>query len=70
MQISYKTFSIFFQNFFTEINTKITSASSLATTTIENKIPNVNDLVKKQIMIQKYDLLRRSILPHLIITTA
>ena len=58
MQISYKTFSIFFQNFFTEINTKITSASSLATTTIKNKIPNVNDLVKKQIMIQKYDLLR------------
>ena len=43
---------------------KICSIAGLATTAtvndIENKTPNVNDLVKKQVMIQIYQTLRKS----------
>ena len=43
---------------FTEIEGRIPSISGLATTValtrIENKIPYVGNLVKKQIMMQKY----------------
>ena len=35
----------------------------------ENKTPNVNDPVKKNIMMQKYQKLRLNILPHLLITS-
>ena len=43
----------------TEIEGKIPSittglGTTAALTTVENKIPNINNLVKKQIMIQKY----------------
>ena len=42
---------------------KICSIAGLATTAtvndIENKTPNVNDLVKKQVMIQIYQTLRK-----------
>ena len=42
----------------TQIKGKIPSITDLATTAafnaVENKIPNVNNLVKKQIMMQKY----------------
>ena len=36
-------------------------------TAIENKILNVSNLIKKQIMIQKYQIVRVNILPLLII---
>ena len=43
---------------------KICSIAGLATTAIvndiENKTPNVNDLVRKQVMIQIYQTLRKS----------
>ena len=45
--------------------------TNLATTTtltaVENKIPNVTDLVKKNIMMQRYQKLRTNILLPLII---
>ena len=55
----------------TEIEGKIPSITGLATTAalnaVESKIPNVSNLVKKQIVLQKYQILSLNILPHLII---
>ena len=62
-----------------KIEGKISSINGLATTAalnaVENKIPNIINLVKKkkkkkkkQIMMQKYETLNLNILPHLIIT--
>ena len=49
-----------------EIEGKIPSITSLATasalTTVENKIPNVSNLVKKQIMLQKLVKLKKKLL--------
>ena len=46
-----------------KIDSKIPSFSGLATnytlTAVENRIPDVSSLVKKQIMIQKYQTLKR-----------
>ena len=54
-----------------DIEAKIPSVINLATTTalsaVENKIPKVSNLVKKQIMMQKYQTLRKNILLLLII---
>ena len=48
---------------FAKIDSKIPSFSGLATnytlTAVENRIPDVSSLVKKQIMIQKYQTLKR-----------
>ena len=56
----------------TEIEGKIFTITGLATTaalnTVKNKIPNFGNLVKKQIMMQKYQTPNLNILPHLIIT--
>ena len=50
----------------TEIEGKIPSISGLATiaalTTVKNKVPDVINLVEKQIMTQKYQTLNLSIL--------
>ena len=50
----------------TEIENKIPSITGLATnsalTAFENKTPNVSGLVKKQIMIQKYQIFKRKLL--------
>ena len=55
----------------TEIECKIGSVSGLATTAavnaFENNITNSNDLVKKTNYDEKFDTLRLSILPHVII---
>ena len=55
----------------TEIECKITSIAGLATTsalnTVENKIPNFSDLVKKQVKMQNYQTLRLNTSTHLII---
>ena len=49
-------------------NTNITgSFINAALNTVKNKIPNVGDLVKKQIMMQKYLILRLNILTYLIV---
>ena len=49
---------------------RLPSITGLATTAVlnavENKIPEVNNLVKKQIMIQKYQILNLNILLQLI----
>ena len=54
----------------TEIEGKISSISPLATTAIlpaiENRIADVSNVVKKQIMMQKYQILNLSILLQLI----
>ena len=54
----------------TEIERKIHSINGLNTTTaltiVENKMPDVSKLVKKQIMTQKYLTLNLNILPQLI----
>ena len=54
-----------------EIKIKITNITRLATTTelndVKNKIPNISILVKKQIMTQKYQTLKKNILPFLVI---
>ena len=54
----------------TEIVSKIPSISSLATSgalyAVENKIPDVNSLVKKKIMMEKYQTLKINILLQLI----
>ena len=54
----------------TEIERKISSISPLATTAIltavENRIADVSNVVKKQIMMQKYQILNLSILLQLI----
>ena len=54
----------------TEIEPKISSISPLATTAIltavENRIADVSNVVKKQIMMQKYQILNLSILLQLI----
>ena len=42
-------------------------ATTAALTAVENKIPNVSNLVKKQIMTQKYHTLKINILIQLII---
>ena len=42
-------------------------AQSAALNELKNKIPNVNNLVKKQAMMQKYQMLGLNILPRLII---
>ena len=46
-----------------KIDSKIPSFSGLATnytlTTVENRIPDVSSLVRKQIMIQKYQTLKK-----------
>ena len=56
----------------TEIEGKIFTITGLATTAalniVKNKIPNFGNLVKKQIMMQKYQTPNLNILPHLIIT--
>ena len=53
----------------TEIESNIPSTKGLATCSIlnaiENKIPNISDQVKKQILIQKYQTFGRNILPQL-----
>ena len=36
---------------------------------VKNKIPKVSDLVKKHIMMQKYQIWRLNILLHLVITS-
>ena len=41
-------------------------ATTPVLTAVENKIPEVNNLVKKQIMIQKYQILNLNILLQLI----
>ena len=41
-------------------------ATTAVLTAVENKIPEVNNLVKKQIMIQKYQILNLNILLQLI----
>ena len=41
-------------------------ATTAVLTAVENKIPEVNNLVKKQIMIQKYQILNPNILLQLI----
>ena len=41
-------------------------ATTAMLTAVENKIPEVNNLVKKQIMIQKYQILNLNILLQLI----
>ena len=50
----------------TEIEGKIPSTSGLATNaalmTVENRIPNINRLVKKQIMTQKLLKLKRNLM--------
>ena len=55
----------------TEIESKIPSISGLATTStltaVENKIRDVSNLIKKQIMTQRYQTLHLSILLQLII---
>ena len=57
----------------TEIVVKIPSISSLATKStlvaFENKIPDVGDLIKKQIMTQKYQILKRKLLIMIVINT-
>ena len=54
----------------TEIENKIPSISGLATTSalnaVENKKPDVSNIVKKQIMTQKYQTLNLNILLQLI----
>ena len=54
-----------------EIKNKIPNITRLTTTTelndVENKIPNVSILVKKQIMTQKYQALKKDILLILVI---
>ena len=54
----------------TEIDDKTPSITGLANVAalnaVENKIPNVSDLVKKEIKMQKYQKLRLNISPHLI----
>ena len=53
-----------------QIMLRLPSITGLATTAVltpvENKIPEVNNLVKKQIMIQKYQILNLNILLQLI----
>lgn len=55
----------------TKIEDKIPSINGLGTNdalnTVANKIPKVNDLVQKHIMIQKYQTLRLNISLNLII---
>ena len=54
-----------------EIQLKIPSITGLADTAlsaVENKIPDVNSLVKKQIVKQKYQTLKLNILQQLITT--
>ena len=55
-----------------EIKIKIPNITRLATTTelnnVKDKISNISILVKKQIMTQKYQTLKKNILPFLIIT--
>ena len=41
-------------------------ATTAVLTAVENKIPEVNNLVKKQVMIQKYQILNLNILLQLI----
>ena len=57
----------------TEIVVKIPSISSLATKStlvaFENKIPDVGALIKKQIMTQKYQILKRKLLIMIVINT-
>ena len=57
----------------TEIVVKIPSISSLATKStlvaFENKIPDVGPLIKKQIMTQKYQILKRKLLIMIVINT-
>ena len=54
-----------------EIKIKIPNITRLATTTelnnVKDKISNISILVKKQIMTQKYQTLKKNILPFLII---
>ena len=53
------------------IKIKVTNITRLATTTelndAKNKIPNIIILVKKKIMTQKYQTLKKNILPFLVI---
>ena len=57
-----------------EIKNEIPSITNLATTAfltnVENKMSNVSDLVKTQIMMQKYQKWQKIILPLLIIITS
>ena len=57
----------------TEIVVKIPSISSLATKStlvaFENKTPDVGALIKKQIMTQKYQTLKRKLLIMIVINT-
>lgn len=52
-----------------KIDSKTPSATWLATNsalnTSKDEIPNVNDLANKQIMTQKYDLLREEVFYHI-----
>ena len=54
-----------------KIKDEIPRVDGLTTTAapnaVDNKIPDLSNLVKKQIMMQKYQILSLNILPHLII---
>ena len=54
-----------------EIEREVTSITELATTAalnaVGNKIPSVSDPFKKQNMMQKYQVLRVNISPHLVV---
>ena len=45
-------------------------ATTCALNAVENKIPKVSDLIKKQMTVQKYQIFRLNISRHLIITTS
>ena len=57
----------------TDIEGKMPGITGLATIVVlyavKNKIPKVSDLVKKHIMMQKYQIWRLNIVLHLVITS-